>query len=62
MQAIPNWLITIITSFGLAGLKMILKALELKYPGLAPVIDKILELLNGGKTCDEVSCHLDLMK
>ncbi len=58
----PAWLIAIITQFGLAGLKLILKALEGKYPGLAPLIDKILALIEGGKTCNDVSCHLDSMK
>lgn len=45
----------------IALLKAILTSLEVKYPGIKPLIDAILKFLDGGGTADAVLSHCEAM-
>lgn len=56
----PVWLVSIIEALGVPVLKLILQLLEMKFPGVAPLINQILALLNSGNvTAAQVQSHIN---
>jgi hypothetical protein len=57
----PAWILNIILSLALPALKQVLKAvltaLEVKYPGLKPLVDQIIAFLEGGGKASELHAH-----
>lgn len=60
---IPAWLLSLILSLGLPALKgllkMILKGLESKYPGLTPLVEAILRYLDSGGKAFDLQTHCE---
>lgn len=43
----PSWLLPVINALGPTLLKMALKLLNSKYPGLSPIINEVLKWIDG---------------
>lgn len=52
----PTWLIMFLAR---VAINIGVGALEKKYPGIKPVLDKIVAFIDGGGTTSQVSEHLD---
>ncbi len=59
----PAWLLSLIMTLGLPALKVVLKvvltALEKRFPGIAPLVDAILKYLENGGSIEALKDHVE---
>lgn len=53
------WWLGLIASLGIPALKLILKFLEIKYPGISPFVDAIISFLDGGGKVADLQKHFE---
>lgn len=53
------WWLSLIFALGLPALKLLLRALEVKYPGITPFVEAVIKFLEGGGTVGELHSHCE---